>query len=298
MIIKKVIKILPLKLFANFKLLSILILCVGLLETISLSLILPIINFIFGSNESFPINIKILKDFFLSLNFTKLILIFLIVFIIKNIFIVFYNWYLQNFLAKLKENISFRFYNNYFNQSYSDFKNLNSSQLIRNIILEVNNFSGIFQNLLNLISEFLVIIFILFFLFSYDFAITLTAVFLFLITGLSYYFFLRDYLKKLGTESVTYSKIVIKDIQESYNNFRNIKMLDQTLLFANDFILKNLKSINALKILSFIQSITRVWLETLLIVVFVILIYMFQKNEDYLDLNLAKIVASYSPVVS
>ncbi len=289
MIIKNIIKILPSKLFSNFKLLAIIIVLLGLLETLSLSLILPIINFIFGSEESFPIDIKIVKDFFLDLDFSKLILIFLIVFIIKNLFIASYNWYLQKFLAKLKENLSFRFYNNYFNQSYSHFKNLNSSQLIRNIILEVNNFSGIFQNLLNLFSEFLVIILILFFLFSYDFVITSSAILLFIITGLGYYFFLRNYLKKLGTESVKFSKIVIKDIQESYNNFRSIKMLDQTSLFAKDFINKNLKSINALRILSFFQSLTRVWLETLLILVFVVLIYIFQSNESFFNLNLAKI---------
>ena len=160
----------------------------GLLETLSLSLILPIINFIFGTEESFPIDIKIVKDFFLAVSFSKLILMFLIVFIIKNLFVASYNWYLQKFLAKLKENLSYRFYNNYFNQSYSHFKNLNSSQLIRNIILEVNNFLNIFQNLLNLFSKFLVISLILF-LFSYDFVITSSAILLFIVTGLGYYFF-------------------------------------------------------------------------------------------------------------
>ncbi len=66
-------------------------------------------------------------------------------------------------------------------------------------------------------------------------------------------------------------------------------MLDQTSLFAKDFINKNLKSINALRILSFFQSLTRVWLETLLILVFVVLIYIFQINEGFFNLNLAKI---------
>ena len=65
-------------------------------------------------------------------------------------------------------------------------------------------------------------------------------------------------------------------------------MLNQTSLFVEDFIFKNLKSINALRILSFIQSLTRVWLETLLIAVFISLIYILNK-EDSLDLNITKI---------
>ena len=97
--------------------------------------------------------------------------------------------------------------------------------------------------------------------------ITSSAILLILLSSLIYYFFLRNFLKRLGIESVRYSKIVIQEIQENYNNFRSIKMLNQTSLFVEDFIFKNLKSINALRILSFIQSLTRVWLETLLIAV-------------------------------
>ena len=37
---------------------------VGLLETLSISLVLPIINSIFGTQDEFPIDIKIIKDFF------------------------------------------------------------------------------------------------------------------------------------------------------------------------------------------------------------------------------------------
>ena len=61
------------------------------------------------------------------------------------------------------------------------------------------------------------------------------------------------------------------------------------LYFTMSFIYKNLKSINALKMLSFIQSLTRVWLETLLIILFVFLIYFFQKGGDSFDLNITKI---------
>ena len=189
MLLKKIIDILPNKLNLNFKLLGILILLLGSLETISISLILPIINFIFGTEESFPVNNQVIQDFFLNINFVDLILLFVSIFIIKNIFLVCYNWYLQKFLARLKEDLSSRFYKNYFNQSYSNFKNLNSSQVIRNIILEVNNFSGIFQNLLNLIAETLVIVLILFFLFSYNALITSSAILLILLSSLIYIIF-------------------------------------------------------------------------------------------------------------
>ena len=83
---------------------------------------------------------------------------------------------MQKFLADIKSNLSLRFYNNYFGFSMKNLKIFNSSQVIRNILLEVNSFAAIFQNFfLNLISEALIILFILFFLFSYDVQITLVA---------------------------------------------------------------------------------------------------------------------------
>ena len=289
MILFRLLKILPKKLLNNFYLLGGFTIIVGLLETLSISLILPIVNSIFGTKDDFPINIQIVKNFFNQIDFGNLIIFFLIIFLIKNLFLVFFNWYLQQFLAKIKENLSYRFYNNYFAQDYEKFKNFSSSQVIRNIILEVNSFSAIFQNLLNLISEALIIIFILFFLFSYDFKITLSATLLILIVGIIYYVFFKNFLKKLGEQSVSYSKDVIKDIQESHLNFRIIKMLNQISYFSEDFIFKNLKSINAMKMLSFVQSLTRIWLETILILAFVFLIFFFQKDENLLSLNIAKL---------
>ena len=289
MILFRLLKILPKKLLNNFYLLSGFTIIIGILETLSISLILPIVNSIFGNKDNFPINIQIVKDFFNQIDFSTLIIFFLIIFLIKNLFLVIFNWYLQKFLAKIKENLSYRFYNNYFAQDYEKFKSLNSSQVIRNIILEVNSFSAIFQNLLNLISEALIILFILFFLFSYDFKITLSATFLILAVGIIYYVFFKNFLKKLGEQSVSFSKDVIKDIQESYVNFRIIKMLNQITYFSEDFMFKNLKSINAMKMLSYVQSLTRIWLETILILAFVFMIFFFQKDGNLLSLIIFKL---------
>ena len=289
MILLQLIKVLPKSLLKNFYILGVCTIFIGLLETLSISLILPIVNSLFGTQDEFPINIQIIKNFFNNIEFNQLIIIFLIIFVIKNFFLAFFNWYLQKFLAEIKSNLSLRFYNNYFGQEYENFKNFNSSQVIRNIILEVNSFAAIFQNLLNMISETLIILFILFFLFSYDLQITSIATILILSVGAIYYFFFKNYLKKLGQESVYYSKNVIKDIQESFSNFRLIKMLNQINYFSEEFMYKNLKSINALKILSFIQSLTRIWLETFLIITFVVMLFFLQTNENTLSLNLSKL---------
>lgn len=289
MILFHIAKVLPKKLRVNFYILGFCTILIGLLETLSISLILPIVNSLFGTKDEFPIDIQIIKNFFNNIEFNHLILIFLSIFLMKNIFLAIFNWYLQKFLAETKSNLSLRFYNNYFGQEYEKFKNFNSSQVIRNIVLEVNNFAAIFQNLLNLMSETLIILFILFFLFSYDLQITLIATILILSVGAIYYSLFKNYLKKLGQQSVNYSKNVIKDIQESYANFRLIKMLNQINYFSEEFIFKNLKSINALKILSFVQSLTRIWLETILIIAFVIMLFFLQTDKNIMFENLSKL---------
>ena len=66
-------------------------------------------------------------------------------------------------------------------------------------------------------------------------------------------------------------------------------MLNQINFFSEEFIIKNLKSINALKILSFVQNLTRIWLETILIIAFVIMLFFLQNNENSIFVNLSKL---------
>ena len=63
MILLQLINVLPKKLLKNFYALGVCTIFVGLLETLSISLVLPIINSIFGTQDEFPIDIKIIKDF-------------------------------------------------------------------------------------------------------------------------------------------------------------------------------------------------------------------------------------------
>ena len=73
----------------------------------------------------------------------------------------------------------------------------------------------------------------------------------------------------------------LKGLQECFNSFKNVKLQSNQNLFTNKYLKHNTLAINSLRNLSFIQSLTRIFLEVLilLIVVFSIIILL-NKNLE------------------
>ena len=71
---------------------------------------------------------------------TYLLLTFLLFYLIKIAFLTFYHWFESNFIYTYKENLSSKVFQEYLNQDFSYFYNRNSSEFIRNLIIEANQF--------------------------------------------------------------------------------------------------------------------------------------------------------------
>jgi len=105
-----------------------LMLLAALLEMLSLAVLIPVFNLIFSQDlnkYSYLIDLKIyfnLTDYYLIL----LILSFIFFsFILKNFFLLFYNYKLFQLTNSIQVNISKKLFNNYLNQSYSFYFNKN-----------------------------------------------------------------------------------------------------------------------------------------------------------------------------
>ena len=272
---KKIIFFIPLTLLLVF------------LETLSIGLIIPIISYLL-ENKNF-INYDFLNPFIESIPRTNLIIYLLIslivVYLVKNLYIIFYNWSRMLLANSIQLRISSQLLEVYFKASYLEIFDRNSSELLRNIQTETAKLRNIINHTIILFSEILVILGIVILLSFINFKIIMivlsTAVIIFFI----YYLIIQNIVKELGYENQKITKKFIQSILEKIYSLKIIRIFLKENFFLNEFE-KDMKKFqtNNLK-LSIINLLPKVWIEffgvTFLCVTFIILI---NKSIDMNDI--------------
>ncbi len=227
----------------KFYLLSILVFFAYLLETASIGSIIPMLIFL-SDNQSheyfqFLNNLDILSQSSKENKLRFFVLLFLFLFILKNVYMLFYRWFQIKFTTNLTINLSTKLYRKYLAQSYLFFVKHKSATLIRNVMIETARFSSnIIEAVTNLILEIIVLISISVFLFLYDpksfvFIITIS-----ILTFLSFSFFTKNRLIKWSKERALFEGKVINKLQNGFNLLKIIKIFYKNkkfdLLFQAD----------------------------------------------------------------
>ena len=109
-----------------------------------------------------------------------------------------FQWVNLKFQAQIKIYLGNYFLNQYLNLKYIDFIKINSSKLIRVIINETSNISGILNNYTNLILELMVAFGIVVLLLFYDFKTTIVIFLILLLFAIFYFFGVKTKLKNFG----------------------------------------------------------------------------------------------------
>ena len=163
----------------------------SLLETLTIGLVIPLINLYFNTSgiveDTFIIN-KIGEFTNLDTNFilNYFLSFFLIVYILKTLFVVFISWYENKFIVKFKENLSNRFFRNYVNFEISIFTKRNSAEFLRNTITEIDQSTVYLNQLLKFILEVIIIFAIFILLLIVNYFISTVVLLGFLITSILY----------------------------------------------------------------------------------------------------------------
>ena len=147
----------------------------SILEILSIGILIPFISILFEDN-----NYSLFSNFFFSETLNKFLktltikdtlMLIILVFLSKNLFILFYNFYLGKFAVKTRLRIVKELYDKYLSQNYEFFLSRNSAEIIRNIN-EAQYFSVVLISFLTLFLEILVLILMVTFLFLINFKIT------------------------------------------------------------------------------------------------------------------------------
>lgn len=253
------------------------ILISGCLELFGISLVLPFINVVM--NPSIITTNKILNYVYSLFNigsthefliFLALLLIF--VYIFKNIYMMIVYYFQYKILFNSQKQMSLQLIKFYLNQSYSYHLNINTSELVRTITQDTMNCSSFLTNIFFLVTEFIVLILVVCFLFFVNKLMTTALIILFLIAFFGLFKKLKNKLKSVSLDNQKYHGQMIKWIQQSLGAIKDIKTLGKEQFFVGKYYDNLIKFASAQKYFNFLQQVPRLFIETMVVTIVLLMI--------------------------
>jgi ABC-type multidrug transport system fused ATPase/permease subunit len=245
----------------------ILLLFIGMFfEMISIGIILPTLGILLSSNikQDYPL----VFHFFQSYGFEtqRDIIVFgmysiVLIYFFKTIFMFYLSWKQSNFSAELSAKTSSKLYSVYLKQPYSFHLLRNSSELIRNIIGEVHEFSEMLKSLFVLTIEIMALLGIaIILLIQEPFGTTM----IFIVLGLSTLLlqkFSKRKLVKWGEERQYHDGLMKKKINHGLLGIKDIKLKGVENIFLNEFDFHNYKRVGVVSKQYALTFFPRLYLE-------------------------------------
>ena len=174
--VKNIFSILPKNLKKKFNLIFFLLSIGGLLETLGIGILIPLINIIISDNTKIPIlgNIINFDDFSKIQLIIILGVIIFSLYFVKAIYLSFLEFFIQKFSLRVNSEVTTQLFKTYLNNPYKFIFTNNSSVLFRNLTSEVSNFcAGIIEPLIMAAKEFFIISLIISMLIAINYKISL-----------------------------------------------------------------------------------------------------------------------------
>ena len=272
--ISKILYILPKGWKKSIFYITILTLLNAVFELFGIGLVIPFLSVLLGETNTIVNNIPFVKDLEKEYLILVFIIIFLVIFTIKNMFLLFFQKIKINFSYDLAKAVSTKLYLRYLKKNYIFFTLRNTSELIRNTNAETHLFSfGVMVPILTLISDFIIFSTILIFLIFYNPMATLIAAVVMVLFGLLMVLLQLNKLKLYGEIRQEHANSLLKLITESIGNIKEIILSSNQQFFADKFLHHNEENAKAGKKRDFFFILTRPVLEVLTILMFLILVY-------------------------
>ncbi len=264
-----------------------------ILETFSIGSFIPLLNLVVNGKEyflqiEFIQKSELLLNFFINYSEKEIILLFLIslilIFTLKNLFLIFLSWKKESFNFNLRSNLSSRLFKGFLLRDYKSFYKKNSSDYLSLILNQVSVLVEGINQLIFFINEFLLFIF-LFLLLVYVEPQGSIFVFFFLVSLMFLnLFFNRKVIKKWSQIKFDRDKLQIKSIAEGFQLFSYLKVLSLEKLFSNTFGVNNKKVNDASKIQIFVNTIPKHLFEiSMIIVLSILMLIVLSKDQKIIN---------------
>ena len=277
----------------NFILIIFLVFFGTILETIGIASVFPILSVIISEQSDLQ-NYKyiIFLDDLFNFDFSnkkkaiEFFSIFLIIFFIfKNLYLFFIKFFSENYLFKLRHELSYKIFKNTIYKNYSDVIKKNSSFYITlslNVVSEIVN--SIFSAIIFLIKEILLFVIVLILLLIFNFKFTIITLLIFTSFSLLIYLFSKNKLSKWSKKKIFYDEMQLRNINESLSLIKFLKILNLEKFFLNKFSINNLKTNILSRNLVVLDQFPNLFFETIIIFFVGSTILIFNNPKDILNL--------------
>jgi ABC-type multidrug transport system fused ATPase/permease subunit len=261
----------PPKLIKSYYLMIFYFLIVSMLEILAISLLIPLLVILTGSNNLYSKYFQILNDFLSKFYFENYQATFVIVIIVttylsKNILLFFIIKKQNQFVQLNMVELSKKLLSNYLNQDISFHKNNNSSSLIKKISTDVQFLTGLLISSLKFYSDLIILIAILFIMLSVNFLSTILLILLLYIFFYFYFFYLRKKLNNWGSKRHQLGTLSLKSLMEAINSYKEIIIYNVKNFFIKKYYDDLYKSYDTQKKFDTFQQYPRLVLEIFILI--------------------------------
>jgi ABC-type bacteriocin/lantibiotic exporter with double-glycine peptidase domain len=212
----------------------------SLMEILSIGILIPLITLFFEGNDASTFsNIlyfdEIFNNLFISQDIRKILILIVLIFTTKNLFIIFYNYFLGRTAMNIRLRLVNGLYKKYLSQNYEFFLSKNTAEIIRNIN-EAQYFSVVMISYLTFFLEILIVFLLTLFLVLVNFKVTLPVIGCLVTVVLLINKFSKIKLLNWGLLRQKYQKDINQNIFENFLNVKEIKILNKEKFFSNKLI--------------------------------------------------------------
>lgn len=246
-------------------------------ETISIGIVIPIMSLFIDQKK---IHTSVLSHIYQFLRFENtnsflifLIIVAIIIFALRALFSVLTVYFQQNSIGKIYIRLTTDVLEAYLEKPYSFHLLSNSSELFKNVSLEVSQFiMGFLTPIILISSEFIVLLVIFLFLIFVFPLSTLMLVAVFGIIVCSTHNLFKKRIKLYSTKREIYSGLMYKNALESFHAVKEIKVFDAQSFFTRRFAEAVKTYINSFVKFSVVSVLPRYMFETVLISTMLLLV--------------------------
>ncbi len=258
------------------------------LELIGVSLIMPLISLITDPQKVYSnqymsyfyqlMHMNSATEFFVFL--VKVIIAF---YILKNIYLIGMYYFQYSFIYHNQLKIAGRLIDCYLKKPYTYHLDKNSSEMIRNIMLDTERLFQLILGVLNTISECLLCIFLGIYLLVSDPEMTITVGLVLVVFTLIFQKLVRKRVNEYGLINQKYDGKMHQSINQALGSVKDIKILHREKYFVNAFVNNGKKKMKALINTNFLGQVPKYLIEA--VCVSSILIVIAVKLERGTDLT-------------
>ena len=205
------------------------------------------------------------------------------IYAIKSLFLAFLAWRQARFTFELAANLSQRLFTGYLRQPYVFHLCRNSAQLIRNVLGQVSDASGVVQQGLTLATETLVVAGVSALLLAVEPVGAIVVMATLGVSGWAAHRVTRRHMLRWGEARQLHEGMRIQHLQQGLGGVKDVKLLGREEDFLNQYAFHNQGSARAGEGQLTLQAIPRLWLEFLAVAGLAVLVLIMIMRGKSLD---------------